>query len=71
MSSVTDNIYVTVLDFSQGETYQYEFTDDEVFDEISNGDIEDFLKNQGHRIKDIEYCVHRNPINKVRICCPN
>jgi hypothetical protein len=67
MSNEADSIYVTVLDFLVPETVEYEFIDDEVFDELSNGDIEDFLKNKGHVIKDITYMVHRNSIKKVQI----
>ena len=56
-------MFITVLDYSVAEVTQYEFINEPEFD-----DVENFLKDKGHRLKDIYYMVHDNDsINKIQI----
>jgi len=63
-----NNVYIIVLDFLQGETYQYEFIDGKDFsDDFCKTDIESFLSGNGHIINNIHYMVNKKPITKVQI----
>tara|TARA_R100001463_G_scaffold36027_5_gene78069 strand:+ start:1144 stop:1374 length:231 start_codon:yes stop_codon:yes gene_type:complete len=67
---MNNNIYITVLDFLQGETFEYEFIDGQDFsDELSDFYlyIESFLSGKGHIINNIHYMVNQKPITKVQI----
>ena len=47
-------IYVTVLDYSNGEVYRYS-----IFDTWSDSEIEEYLYNEGHRTNDICWMSHK------------
>jgi len=65
---MNNNVYITVLDFLQGETYEYELIDGKDFsDDFCKTDIEGFLNGNGHIINNIHYMVHKNPMTKVQI----
>ena len=65
---MNNNIYITVLDFLQGETYEYQFIDGQDFsDDFCKNDIEGFLRGNGHVINSVHYMVNKKPITKVQI----
>ena len=49
--------YITVLDFAVGEVFQYKIGKDWLPD---NEAFEDFITNEGHRLKDCEWMVHES-----------
>jgi hypothetical protein len=65
---MNNNLYITVLDFLQGETYEYEFINgQDFFDDFCKNDIESFLSGKDHIINNIHYMVNKKPITKVQI----
>ena len=65
---MNNNIYITVLDFLQGETFEYEFINGQSFsDDFCKTDIESFLSGKGHVINNIHYMGNQKPITKVQI----
>ena len=63
-----NNVYITVLDFLQGETFEYEFINGQDFsDDFCKTDIESFLRGNGHVINSVHYMVNKKPITKVQI----
>ena len=49
--------YITVPDFEAGEVFQYKIGKDWLPD---NEAFEDFITNEGHRLKDCELMVHES-----------
>jgi hypothetical protein len=52
--------YITVLDFQVGRIFQYEIGEEPHRNEDGVIDHEEFLINEGHRMKDCEWMVHEN-----------
>jgi hypothetical protein len=50
--------YITVLDFEVGRIFQYEIGEEPHRNEDGVIDHEEFLANEGHRMKDCEWMVH-------------
>ena len=50
------NKYITVLDFEVGRIFQYKIEDKF----INNGDYEEYLTNEGHRLNNCEWMIHDN-----------
>ena len=46
--------YITVLDFEVGRIFQYKIEDEF----INNGDYEEYLTNEGHRLNNCEWMIH-------------
>ena len=56
---------ITVLDFESGKVWQYEV---DAVDYVRIEVIEKALKEQGHKLEDIDYMIHADEtINKVKI----
>ena len=49
--------YITVLDFEVGDVFQYKIGKDWLPD---NEAFEDFITNEGHRLKDCHWMVHES-----------
>jgi hypothetical protein len=69
-----DFTYITVLDFGDGAVCQYnleEVGDNYIFqdkDEPQAEEVEKFLIDQGHRLKDCEWMIHADPtINQIKL----
>ena len=50
------NKYITVLDYEEGEVYQYE-----IGITAEHEDIEEFLTHSGHNLTNCEWMAHKNP----------
>tara|TARA_R100000995_G_C3422906_1_gene94806 strand:+ start:438 stop:608 length:171 start_codon:yes stop_codon:yes gene_type:complete len=50
------NKYITVLDYEDGEVYQYE-----IGVTAEHEQIEEFLTHSGHNLTNCEWMAHKNP----------